>query len=108
MSTFFTVQGADFARSIRWARGWTNPLNAHIRKHLMTATTEMKIITRAKFFPGAGGFIAPGSTLDRCGYQTNDPIINPAEVEYNGIRLFSATPKSAAEAEKINRALGHD
>lgn len=42
MSAFFTVTGADFARSIKWARQWTNPLNAHIRKHLMTTDTQIQ------------------------------------------------------------------
>ncbi len=27
------VTGADFARSIRWARAWVNPLTEHIRAH---------------------------------------------------------------------------
>ncbi len=38
--------------------------------------------------------------------RDDDQSINQrAEVEVNGIRLFSAAPKSAAEAEFINRVV---
>lgn len=68
---------------------------------MITVEAKLKVITRARFF--AGGLTGYGESLaDR---QSTNSIINPAEVEFNGIRLFSRVPKSAAEAEKINKAI---
>ena len=35
---FFLVTGSDFARSIKWAKTWANPLTAAIKKHLSLKT----------------------------------------------------------------------
>ncbi len=105
MSTFSLVTGRDFARSIAWARRQPpNPITAALKKHSMTATSEMKVISRARFF--AGGVRHYNYQKDECPTAAREnSVINPAEVEYNGIRLVSVTPKTAAEAEKINKAL---
>jgi hypothetical protein len=31
---FFMVQGTDFGRSNKWAKGWVNPVNAALQSHL--------------------------------------------------------------------------
>jgi hypothetical protein len=67
----------------------------------METTLAPKLVTPARFF--AGGLTGYGETLAES--QRTGSIINPAEVEYNGVRLFSSVPQSAAEAERINKAL---
>jgi hypothetical protein len=105
---FSCVTGADFARSIRWARKQPpNVINQAIKEFLMsTATkTEIKLITPARFFAGGGDYSLPALHPSVSPEGRTHSIIHPAEIEYNGIRLFSEVPNSAAKAEKINTAL---
>lgn len=106
MTRFWTITGHDFARSIAWARRQPdNPINAAIRRKLMTATTEMKVIKRARFFAGGMDNSMYSNIDEREPVRRPNSVINEAEVEFNGIRLFSEVPNSAAKAEKINKAL---
>lgn len=106
MSAFHVLTGTDFGRANAWARRQPlNPINAAIRKQFMTMTTEMKVITRARFVSGPISYST--TAMDRDADPVNRPgsVIHPAELEYNGIRLFSEVPNSAAKAQKINDAL---
>ena len=58
----------------------------------------ISIIERAKFFFGEG-------TGDSCGWRGHAATEIPAVLEIDGIRLMSETPKSAAQAAKINEAV---
>lgn len=63
----------------------------------------MKLIQYAKFVAGAGGHTEPSHWADNYGSPHRSlPVIQPAILDIEGLMLHSPTPKSAAEAERIN------
>jgi hypothetical protein len=93
--TFPSVTGSDFRASIDWARKQPRLL-------------PMKILSYSKF--ALLYEKRPVIVDDRDGafvgsHSEETPLTQPATVEINGVLLMSASPKSAAEAARINEKL---
>lgn len=65
----------------------------------------MKIIQRARFAAGPGGYRHPDEAPARSGYSSNHLLADPATVEIGGLKFYSDVPQTAAEAARINQEL---
>jgi len=89
------VSGTDFRRSLDWARKQPRLL-------------PMKILSYSKFallYEKRPSIEQDYDGLHVASVSQETPLTQPATVEVNGVLLMSASPKSAAEAARINEKL---
>jgi hypothetical protein len=95
------VSGADFRRSLDWARKQPRLLPMKIlqpAKFALLYENQRKAVIETSRYGGCDSSAIVNERVET-------PLTQPATVEVNGVLLMSASPKSAAEAARINEKL---